>query len=465
VNPDVDISLLDMLRITGSDASDTGWTDHKVHACDIANRGVEDVDVILENYILNYSPCFPYYEMETQYDSGAAVMKGCIEHYIPAPEQADLQTEGLSNNHANHSVLEYVDPLGMETTMNTYLHPEGHNYSVGAMDNIEDALHRICYWQRLGPGAVPTGGDYSHWMTVRGIRTDDLPTDYYEPYDYSVTGFWVNDPHPLGIGENTYKTAAQFTDNYYKPVVDPDVTEWDGKYITVLEPPEYDADVTIVAAKARFVKDLSPDQMSEQLFIDGLRGMVLVKAVRDEDALKVIQAAIDGVTDELIPYDAEFAEILAQTVPGEPLLVTDEDGDYYLVPFNEAARGKSIAGRAHRRIRIKPIKVKESTLVVVIVDADGSFLEASWVDESVKYLKVSKKEALRLVFKELKVQPFEVLAEEVTSESAQAWPIEPEPAKVSIELVSDASPYHPDWKVTIGSKVFFVDQDGNVTKG
>ncbi|MDY6893143.1 MAG: hypothetical protein SVO26_05445, partial [Chloroflexota bacterium] len=34
--PEVDINAGDMLRITASDATTTGWTDHKIHECDIA---------------------------------------------------------------------------------------------------------------------------------------------------------------------------------------------------------------------------------------------------------------------------------------------------------------------------------------------------------------------------------------------------------------------------------------------
>ena len=77
------------------------------------------------------------------------------------------------------------------------------------MTNVEDALHRICYWQKLGPGAVPAYEDYSNWMAIRGIRTNKVPGDYSAPYDYNVHGFWVNDPNPSGIGENSYRTKTR----------------------------------------------------------------------------------------------------------------------------------------------------------------------------------------------------------------------------------------------------------------
>ncbi len=102
--------------------------------------------------------------------------------------------------------------------------------------------------------------------------------------------------------------------------------------------------------------------------------------------------------------------------------------------------GKVVA----ENIPIEKIKVnKKNTLVVVLVDAEeGSFKETSWVDDPMKYLPVSKEEALKLV-----------LADVGTSET-----------KPIIELVNiDNSPYYPAWKITIDKKVFYVSQDGTVS--
>lgn len=54
-------------------------------------------------------------------------------------------------------------------------------------------------------------------------------------------------------------------------------------------------------------------------------------------------------------------------------------------------------------MEIEPIRIDEQrTLAVVIRDAeDGSFKEASWVADPVKYLPVSKADALKLVRKEM----------------------------------------------------------------
>jgi hypothetical protein len=457
IDPETDVSAGNILRITATNSSE-GWTDHKVHECDIAAGGFT-ADVILDRYELNYSPCYPYYQWEDEDWSGPAVMQACIAHYqADPPTQAILDAEGRANNHPDRGVVDYVDPQGIATTLNSYLQPY-HSYTNRALDNYVDAIHRICYWQRLGPGVVPTGtdtyNDYTHWMVVRGIRTSEPPTDYSAPYDYDVYGFYINDPDPIGIGENSYKTATEFGNSYYTPVTDNEVPAWDGKWITVLEPPEDNAQIRLVDAVARF-KAISPVLKSKPLIVDGIEGAVELPEVSDDEADKIIRAAIEALNEEIIPYDDEFAEVFVGTVPGAPMLVSDADGDYYLVPFNEPAKKATLAA---------------DTLVVVRLDAgDGSFLEVSWVEEAVKYLRVSREEAIKLVYKELGGKPFEKLVSKAISlskvmkASYELQQVQPEQvSKVTAELVHlDGNLYHPCWKITIDRKVYFVSQDGEL---
>ncbi len=88
---------------------------------------------------------------------------------------------------------------------------------------------------------------------------------------------------------------------------------------------------------------------------------------------------------------------------------------------------------------------------MVVVDADdGSFKEASWVADPVKYLSVSKVEALKLALGEITI---------TDSNELRALGSKP-----TIELVyRAASPYYPDWKITVDDKVFYVSQDGIVS--
>ena len=489
-----EVNVSDVLQITacedlGDYESNCNVSDHVA-----VNAPGEDtnVNLTLNHYCMNYYPDYPYYIQEQDNWSGPAVMQACIAHYnesdgVPIPSQAELNETGIANNHVNHTGLLYVDPQGMEDTLNYYLHhwPDYyHNYAVFAL-NMNDALHRICYWQHAGPGAVPAYSDYSNWMAVRGIHTSKKPTDYYAPYDYDVYGFWVNDPNDGSgsIGENSYKTADEFTTTYYIPTIDEQVPAWNDKYMSVLEPPEHDADVRIVPARPRFAKAISPALAEKPLMVYGIEQLALEKVVKDDEMLKIVKAAIDGITEELVPYDAEFAEVFAKTVPGEPMLVTGDNGDYYIVPFNvpvevrppvkkvpvEIERVKVSGLKKFERVKrldanaviepipIEPIKV-ERTLVVVLVDADdGSFKEASWVADPVKYLPVSKSEALKLALGEV-LDELHIVARK------DARDLEVITQKPTIELVyRDASPYYPDWKVTVNGKVFYVGQDGTVS--
>jgi hypothetical protein len=290
------------------------------------------------------------------------------------------------------------------------------------------------------------------------------------PDDLEVYGFWVNDPYPDGIGENSYKTAEEWTTTYYKPLNTGD--QWNGSYVAILEPPEEDVgDITIISSKARFSHTIEPVLMQKMLNVDGIANLALVEAVDDEDALDVVSAAIDAVTEELIPYDLQFAAVFAKTVAGEPMLVSSENGDYYIVPFNVPVKKRPIPlkkqvalekvdgdvvkllkvvdGKAEiEPIQIEPIRIDEQrTLAVVILDAeDGKFKEASWITDPEKYLPVSKADALKLVRKEMRQDGLKKIRRPV------------------IELVyKDGSPYYPYWKITIGKVVFFVSQDGTLS--
>ncbi len=438
--------------------------------------GLPEIDLILNHFCINYYPDYPYFAQETWNYSGAAVIKMWTEFKDEGPyDQDNLQAMGLENNTAGSDPY-CIDPHGMAAVLNGLL---PNRFTVGVHENttegLNHAMHRICWWQYLGPGSLPVrgnpGGNYEFWMGIRGIHTDKNPHDgtYSVPYGYNVSGFWVNDPNTFGagcIGENSYKTAEEWTETYYLPTYDPRIPGWDDKYITVLEPPEVEAYIRIVPARARLARAITPVMMEKVLTPDGIKQIADVEVIEDDDALDVVDAAINAVSEELTPFDQQFADIFAETVAGEPMIVSDGNKDYYIVPFEVPVKAvkpvskkaveiqkfdgeavtllKAVVGLlAIEPIPIEPIYIDEKrTLVVVLVDAkDGSLKEASWVDEPMKYLPVSKVEALKLVYEGIK----------------------PPKAKPKIELVHRGeSTYYPDWKITIGKMVFFVGQDGTV---
>ncbi|MHC1576622.1 MAG: hypothetical protein ACXQTE_04645, partial [Methanosarcinaceae archaeon] len=447
---------------------------------DIDMGGLFELDVILDHFCINYYPEYPYFEQGAWNYSGAAVMKMWTEFKDEGPyTQGEIQAWGLANNTAGSDPY-CIDPAGMATTLN-WLLPSNH-FSVGVHENSTEglnfALHRICWWQYLGPGSLPAYGNpspqgyYDHWMGIRGIHTDKNPHEgsYGAPYGYNVYGFWVNDPNVLGsggcIGENSYKTAEEWTETYYLPTYDPRISNWNDKYLTVLEPPEVEADIRIVPEVARLDEAITPVMLEKTLKVDGADQLALVETIKDDDALDVVEAAIDAVNGELVPYDPQFAKEFAKTVPGEPMIISDDNGDYCAVPFDVPVKAiKPILKKAievrkvddevkliravdemavSKLVPIDPIQIdEERTTVVVLIDADdGSFKETSWADDPMKYLPVSGAEALELVYSKKN----------------------PTATKPVIELVHrDGSPYYPDWKITINDTVFLVSQDGTMS--
>jgi hypothetical protein len=330
--------------------------------------------------------------------------------------------------------------------------PYHHNFSIRKRDDVETALNDICHWIAYPagtepehpvhvPAAVPPGGNYDNWMAVRGIHTSVNP---WENSEYDIHGFWLNDPNPNGIGANSFKSATQFTTEYFHQMdVDPG-DPCDGKWVAIVEPPEYgDVIARLVISPARFERLLQPVMLEKGLLVDGLERAAIIQELEEEDSLDVVQAAIDGVNEELIPVDSAFGDVFATTVAGEPLFVNNESGDYYLVPFVSAAKQKELRAETTLAAVAVPVDEKDTKVVVVVDAEDGSFKEASWVEDPVKYLPVSSEEALKLVLAKVK--------------SGNEKP--------RIELVRvGLSPYYPSWKITMEGKAFFVDQDGAVSK-
>jgi hypothetical protein len=237
--------------------SDCNVTIHTV----MTAPGEETVDLTLNHYCKNYYPSYPFHTWNESNWSGPATMEMMIDHYRNpphVPNQTVLNATGIGYNQAPcNANLSYVDPKGMQDTLNLYLHayngqPYVANYGVGSYSTIEDVLHYMCKWHYLGPGTAPAYGNYTNWMAVRGIHTDVKPT--FTQDSYSIYGFWINDPNPIGIGENTYKTVDQWTSTYHLNLTDVrGCDNYKDKYVAVCEPPDDDdVEVTLVSSPARF---------------------------------------------------------------------------------------------------------------------------------------------------------------------------------------------------------------------
>lgn len=356
---------------------------------------------------------------------------------------------------------------------------QGYNYTVDTYDPLQpDAMNEymrdICHWMAytvtkgnwwdpLGelvarpntPAAVPIYGTYDHWVAVKGCVTSEnpVPNPRVNPWggpDFTVYGFWMKDPQVTGIGQNTYKTAAECESTYFLPLVaigDP----YNGLLLQIAEPPaqlpndrlEITGNAKIKKGSAR-IKEHTRD-LANLEFV----GVKLTK--KDHKNVNGTMASL-GSTSPIIkqswrdlvdPYlltDSEAVAAFKDTQMGASILVDRIDiggSDYYLVPFGKFIEGKFLAS------------------AVIMLDANnGYFREASWTKEPEKFLKVDKTRAIDLVMKR---QAYATADSSYiqTREAELIW----KPNGYS------SSPYKPYWKVYINGRIWYVTQEEKVIPG
>ncbi len=450
LEPGVDVNVGDTLRLIAKDGTQfINVTDHLVTAGDLSS-GFIQIDLVLDEYYLDAVDC-PYYEADTpnpDQNAGPAVAQMVLNYIwwnsitdptppLTFPDQSVLYSYGISQNLTPG--LSHFDPTGMLRTIQDNrplpYSQFGYNFSIRSDTDGNEMLKQISQWisYTIGtfgglepghpdhvPGSIPAYGDYSNWMLVRGIHTNEPA--YPLPATLQVYGFWVNDPFPAGlggIGENTYKTAAELLATYYLPLATGD--SYDGKFVAICEPPSQDPQkqVSLMNSRSRF------SNTAKDVLSDWRNAASPPKTLEEAAHRWVVAAAVEAVSEELLPYDDGFRARFETTVPGTPLIVNRADGDYFAVPFNDGL-----------------------TAVVVLVDAEeGTFKEASWVDDPAHYPPVSKDQCLDLVAS--------YMARNDLNGSLK---------DAAVELSYEGgSPYFPNWKVALQGMVFTVDQNGNLS--
>lgn len=439
-----EVSAGETLRLIAKD--DTQFinvTDHVVTQNEIDTQTIQ-LDLVLDEFYLDVVD-FPYYEADGpnfNENAGAAVAQ-MVLNYIhwdqsmtPSPplmfaDQAALYSEGIGYN---ESLIPYIDSQGMQTLIQ--VHRPGTYYNFSVVNDVDSAeiLKQISKWIAYNvpgaviqnhpghvPGAIPAYGNYTNWMTVRGIHTSENACCPLPP-NLSVFGFWINDPYPAalgGIGENSYKTANELLATYYFPLATGD--SYDGKYVAILEPPdpEFNKHLTLIASPERF------DPQAKALIQAARNSESPSNELLDEVNKRVVSAAIQGASEQLLPYDDGFRERFEQSQAGTPLYVEREGGGgYFAVPFN-----------------------RKGTVAVVLIDADkGTFKEASWVTDPVTYPPLSQEKAAYIA------------ADAMVKAGIQAQRV----GEAKASLVHSLNPYFPDWRFTIDGWAFYVGQDASV---
>ncbi len=460
-----DINVGDKLRLIAKD--DTNWvnvTDHIVTQPEI-DAGRIYLDLILDEFYLDLVD-FPMYEADSPNEDqmcGPAVAQMVLNYMHwdadedPTPpmtfdDQQALYDYGIANNETPG--MDYLDTVGMWHTIQDNrplpYSQYGYNFSRRHDTDSAEMIKQIAQWiaYEIGtygglepghpehvPGVIPAYAGYTNWMAVRGIHTSE--DAYPLPPEIDVYGFWINDPFPAslgGIGENSYKTIDEFLATYYLALSTGD--SYDGEFVAICEPPESvsDKELFYVTSPERFTAEA-------KAVIALVRAMASPPADLVAQANNwVIQAAVDGVSEQLVPYDDAFAGRFQGTEPGTPILVLNHLGlDYYAVPFDSPTNS-----------RVATLDAQADTVVVVVlVDADdGAFKEAAWVNRPVEYLPLSEGEAITIA---------SAIMEKLGLDTVCL-------KKAGMQLVHiESTPYYPHWRAACGGLEILVAQNGKVT--
>jgi len=294
-----DIHTGDILRYTVTDdQANYNITDHVITEAEIS-AGHISLDVVVNLHYRTLAQ-FPYYAPAT--NSGAMSMKMMLDYLqwnsLEFPLGPPSQHE---EDYYDHYAGDDGSINGSEFAfgLNTEIDDIHHNWEYGYFyqplthANENDALRDIVIWfdyaidtfndrrtipvpkegyTNYAPVAVPLDGVYDHWVVIRGIQTNrnawfgqDIVTD-----PISIYGFWVNDPTPNGLGENTFVAASWFTNEYYVPIAIPDDEHY-GNHISIVDPAQ---NIPLIAQNVQVHPALLPSQKSHSPF--------LIKIQRDD---------------------------------------------------------------------------------------------------------------------------------------------------------------------------------------
>ncbi|MFA5272135.1 MAG: Ser-Thr-rich GPI-anchored membrane family protein [Candidatus Omnitrophota bacterium] len=385
----------------------------------------------------------PWYLEEKSYYSAAASCKMTLD-YI---HQDAILTQDELYNYVAAGQTRELTPNDVRTIL-LHFKPSAYYFSVIAKDNITDAMRDVAHWMDYEvpntpvPNCsvlIPAFGGYNNWMVVRGASASEDPNANLNPWQtgaFTVYGFWLNDPAISGIGENSYKTAAELQSTYYLPLTTED--SYAGKFVAVAEPPEKKNEAPINIAK-RF----------RNKFHDQLKSLAASDAEIDNDSEDDDKAPTFPVRykrfdwkkliDPHLLKDKNFVSATNDSLARRPLkvrMLDDQTKFYYLMPLSKT-KGKEALTSA----------------VLVLEGNDLSFKEVSWVKTPLKFPKISRREAIALVKKTLPRGAF------INKRK--------KPARIKAELVwqkgvISSSPYRPFWRVTANDKTWFVTEEGKL---
>ncbi|UCB56525.1 MAG: right-handed parallel beta-helix repeat-containing protein [Candidatus Omnitrophota bacterium] len=475
----------------------------KVIATDAAGNEGEDSISVFKGWVLHID--LPEYYAEELLpepynfaSSGAASAQMIIDLMRPeddTPSQLEIYEYGHPYNKASldemdpHAIdyalghFDYYDNLGEGDAPAGGRSNYGYNFGIEEYepDQFKEYLRDITHWiaypvtkedwhnyqdetdlvaEPYTPAAVPAYGTYGHWLVINGAACDMNPYPF-EPHsryhrlsdlsNFTVYGLWLTDPQGQGIGQDNYLTAGECQATMLLPLTAED--DYKGKYLQVAEPPSEPSDAEVSLAEPRinestrelvriadYLSGESTDPVKKHLLDRALvvnlnEEQELISYTIEEDLLNIFKPENEATSrinwKEIIDPSLLTDEKFTQSIQGSiarsfiPVQRLDKAGkDYYLVPFDNFFQGQFLSYAA-----------------IIIDREEGYFKQASWVDEPVRFIQISKEEAIEKVLAQSEEEPAEIKAELVYSP----------------ELTT--SPFYPVWRITTEDKTYYINQE------
>ncbi|MFH1101023.1 MAG: LamG domain-containing protein, partial [Methanobacteriota archaeon] len=357
-----DLSAGQTLRFIARDRDESvNVTDYIVTAQDIS-AGFILRDLTLSVHYRDLKK-FPFYL--SQVNSGAMVMKQMMDYLMwnntLYSEPQDVYSE--QTLYDLYSGGNHIDANDLAAGLNTEIDDQhqtppwqyGYFFSPSVYDASQgfETLKTIAIWvdynlsayndvrdvdvPKMGhPYHVPVAiaaGTYDWWMNIRGIHTNRSLWDGHNIISNPVSlyGFWINDPTPGGLGENTYVTADYFINNYFLPLNLPGNPN-DGKRVMVTDPPRGiqinpdSSDITITPVITGFASN-------EAKLIQSAQQRGATPQTNEKANTVIIQKAWDA-TNKVLQNDVIYGSLFTETtVLGKPVLNKTE----YMVTFSHSS--------------------------------------------------------------------------------------------------------------------------------
>ncbi len=333
---------------------------------------------------------------------GPAVAEMIMEAY-PSGSCNETQADAWAEIVLHRTEINWdTDPAGLRGAMMSLCPPPGGGWSIFSRTDASDLMFRVAFWMTKNDypvAAVQSTSAHNtyaaheeHWVVIKGIITDQDPTT---TSTVTLEHVWITDPSPVTFGDpplERFMTGGAWYAEF-QPVTKAGST-YNGKYVAIIEPPRVEG---IARAKLPL-----------------LEGRVLPW----RQVMELSQEWLERT--EVLRQLEPFVD-LYRMKPLRPILVDEDSGAYYLVPYSRDGE------TARHALRFNAY--------------DGSFMEAG-AFAPVRYL--DKDEAVKRAVKLLRMRRSERVEATLTSQ--------PE--------AGAASRFHPVWKVELEDRWVAVRQDG-----